>query len=124
MRCLGWQLLACSPRHHADVRTLAAAGEAADKQAAPRKQSAQSLELAVFEEARQVLLNIGDWGCRPLDVLLARLSARGCQADEAAVVAVRSFCFADVALPRDISCTIRAFALHLHKNAPNETRCS
>lgn len=50
-----------------------------------------------------MLLIIGDWGCRPLDVLLARMNARGCQADEAAVVAVRCSLFAGIALPRDMS---------------------
>ena len=50
-----------------------------------------------------MLLNIGDWGCRPLDVLLARLSARGCQADEAAVVAVRCTLLADCVQSRNTS---------------------
>ena len=86
----------------------------ASKQATPRKEPAQSFELAVFEEARLVLLNIGDWGCRPLDVLLARLSARGCQADEAAVVAVRCTLLPDPVQLRDI-CTVVDLAQRLHK---------
>lgn len=105
MRCLGWQQLAYSEGLRADGRIPAAAGAKASEQATPRKESAQSFELAVFEEARQVLLNIGDWGCRPLNVLLARLRARGCQADEAAVVAVRCNLFADIVRSRNKFCS-------------------
>ncbi len=47
-------------------------------------------ELLIWEVTRGVLAEIGDWGSRPLDEVMTRLRARGCRADEAAVVAVRS----------------------------------
>ena len=59
-----------------------------DAAAAALPDCAPTFERLVWEEARRLLAAIGDWGSRPLDELLERLCARGCDADEATVVKV------------------------------------
>ena len=66
----------------------AEAGEDAAAAAAPPPERAPTFERLVWEEARRLLAAIGDWGSRPRDELLARLSALRCNADDATVVAV------------------------------------
>ncbi len=70
------------------MRLYAEASEDAAAAAAAPPERAPTFERLVWEEARRLLAAVGDWGSRPLDELLERLCARGCDADEATVVAV------------------------------------